>query len=664
MNTEKNLNNTTNKTNDFKNILSDLKKPSDYYPFVAIIIFLIIVLLCLLFKAPNPFNTKLNKSQQEITAEVFILLFFTLLVVTLCIILLPNFKDIKQLFEQINNVTYVFLYTIFLILLFTLLPSATLNNYAYIIVPIIFVFAGLMFYKSLKINYVEKFNVNYERIKTMILFFCLITIFILFYNKDPGGYIQKSFGYSLLITIITAAFAFLYLIIVLTLPDKVKGVELGAKSSNFLENFTSISSYGSMAFLLFIVIITVIISTYPGGFFNDLSTSAASMIILLTICILWSIMLGVTQFPEISNNFQVNDKLNLFKRALLALFGIVISGLVIFWIVYNIQHLSGKFGIASFILNILLVIIILGLIYKTINVQLPSGNAKKNAFFTLIMNSLFYIPCLFSSGFDFIGKLVAGQVNSTTVGSIIMIVSMIVLLVIYFTVPNVVNLFSLQGGKLLLNKPVYTDSQYSLGTYEQLNGSDNFDYQYAISFWIFVDAAPPNTSAAYNKFTSLLNFGDKPNVLYNGKTNTLMIIMQQKDLDKISQNKLIDFDENGNRILYKNENMLLQKWNNIIINYSGGVLDIFLNGELVKSDIGVVPYYKLDNLTIGQDDGIKGGICNVVYFSKPLNSANIYYLYNMARNKTPPVLNDTNKTIMIKDMNTIKSSTTKALDFQ
>jgi len=664
MNTEKNLNNTTNKTNDFKNILSDLKKPSDYYPFVAIIIFLIIVLLCLLFKAPNPFNTKLNKSQQEITAEVFILLFFSLLVVTLCIILLPNFKDIKQLFEQINNVTYVFLYTIFLILLFTLLPSATLNNYAYIIVPIIFVFAGLMFYKSLKINYVEKFNVNYERIKTMILFFCLITIFILFYNKDPGGYIQKSFGYSLLITIITAAFAFLYLIIVLTLPDKVKGVELGAKSSNFLENFTSISSYGSMAFLLFIVIITVIISTYPGGFFNDLSTSAASMIILLTICILWSIMLGVTQFPEISNNFQVNDKLNLFKRALLALFGIVISGLVIFWIVYNIQHLSGKFGIASFILNILLVIIILGLIYKTINVQLPSGNAKKNAFFTLIMNSLFYIPCLFSSGFDFIGKLVAGQVNSTTVGSIIMIVSMIVLLVIYFTVPNVVNLFSLQGGKLLLNKPVYTDSQYSLGTYEQLNGSDNFDYQYAISFWIFVDAAPPNTSAAYNKFTSLLNFGDKPNVLYNGKTNTLMIIMQQKDLDKISQNKLIDFDENGNRILYKNENMLLQKWNNIIINYSGGVLDIFLNGELVKSDIGVVPYYKLDNLTIGQDDGIKGGICNVVYFSKPLNSANIYYLYNMARNKTPPVLNDTNKTIMIKDMNTIKSSTTKALDFQ
>jgi hypothetical protein len=649
MNNEKNINDTTN-------VLPDLKTPSVFYPFILLIIFLIIALFCLLFKAPNPFNSSLNKSEQQIIAEVFILLFFTLLVAGLCIILLPNLKDIKQLFEQISNVTYVFLYTVFLILFFTLLPSDTLNNYAYIIVPVTIFFAGLMFYKSLKNNYVEKFNVNYERIKTMILFFCLITIFILYYNKDPGGYIQKSFGYSLLLTIIISVFAFLYLIIVLTLPDKVKEPGPGAKSSNFLENFSAFSSYGSILFLLFIIVTTVVISTYPGGFFNDPTTSAASMILILTICILFAILLGAMQFPEISDNFVINDKYNLFKRALLALFGIVISSLVIFWIVYNIQSLSGKSGVASLVLNILLVIIVLGLIYKTINVKMPSGNAKKNAFFTLIINSLFYIPCLFSSGFDFIGKFFAGEANSTTYGSIMMLVSAIILLVIYFMAPNLVNKFSLQGGDLLLNKPVYTDSQYSLGTYEQLNGSDTFDYQYAISFWVFIDAAPPNTNASYSKFTSLLNFGDKPNVLYNGKTNTLMIVMKQQDLNKTTQNKLINFDENGNRIIYINENVLLQKWNNIIVNYNGGVLDIFLNGELVKSDIGVVPYYKLDNLTIGEDDGIKGGICNVVYFRKPLNAANIYYLYNMAKDKTPPVLSDSNETIMIKDINTVSSS--------
>ena len=86
---------------------------------------------------------------------------------------------------------------------------------------------------------------------------------------------------------------------------------------------------------------------------------------------------------------------------------------------------------------------------------------------------------------------------------------------------------------------------------------------------------------------------------------------------------------------------MLQKWNNIIINYDGGILDIFLNGELVKSNVGVVPYYKLDNLTIGENNGIKGGICNVIYYKHVLSSNNIYYLYNTIKNKTPPIVNET-----------------------
>jgi len=136
-----------------------------------------------------------------------------------------------------------------------------------------------------------------------------------------------------------------------------------------------------------------------------------------------------------------------------------------------------------------------------------------------------------------------------------------------------------------------------------------------------------------------------------------MITADQKNLKEITKNKLIDFDENGNRIIYKNSDFLLQKWNNIIINYNGGVLDIFLNGELVKSDIGVVPYMSYDNLTIGEDKGIKGGICNVIYFKQALNSSNIYYLYNMVKDRSPPVLNDSNTTIIKQDISKIGTST-------
>jgi hypothetical protein len=108
---------------------------------------------------------------------------------------------------------------------------------------------------------------------------------------------------------------------------------------------------------------------------------------------------------------------------------------------------------------------------------------------------------------------------------------------------------------------------------------------------------------------------DLSKVIFKADTNNCKVIAGTL-LDPYS-NKLIEFDDNGNRIVYKQKNVLLQKWNNVIINYNGGILDIFLNGELVKSNVEVVPYYTLDNLTVGEDNGINGSICNLVYFNKP-----------------------------------------------
>jgi hypothetical protein len=602
------------------NVLPEFKTPKVFYPFIGMIFILIVILFLVLFKVKLPFTKTVSKSNEEIVADIFIILFFTLLVVGICITLLPNFKEVKKLFEQISNVTYVIVYTIFLILFFTITPIDILNKYSLYLVPITVLLGACVFYKGITYNYIYNFNINYERIKTMILLFCLITIFIVYYNIDPGGYIQTYFGYSLLLTIITTVFAFLYLMIVLTLPSS-------DTNANLLNNFSGFASYGSIAFLLFIVVITVVISTYPGGFFKDKTMSAFGMIFILVICILWAVLLGSTLFPEgLNSTGLVNDKMNLFKNSLLILFGIILSSLIIFWIVYNIHHFSSN--ITGLILNLLLVAIVLGLIYKTMNVRLPTGNAHKNAFFSTIINVLFYIPCIFNHLFDSIGKFIVGEYNSTTMGSVLMLITAILLLTCYYTMPSLFTKMNIQGGNQLISEAVYTDTMRSLGSYQELNGSDTFDYQYAISCWIYLDAAPANTNSSYK---SLLNFGGKPNILYNGNKNELMVTMEQKDLMNKTDNKLTDFDEHNNRIIYKNDNVLLQKWNNVIINYSGGVLDIFLNGELVKSAVGVVPYYKLENLTIGEDDGIKGGIQDVVYFKKALTTSNIYYLYNLKK---------------------------------
>ena len=624
---------TTTKTINTENIIPKLQNPGIKYSVAAAIVFLIIMLLLIIFKVNLSFKG-VPKSDDSIIANIFIILFLGLLILGICFALLPSLKEIGKLFAQISSVTYVIIYTIGMILFLTMVPEDTLNTYAKYILPATALLGIILFYKGIKTSYIEDFSINYERIKMMIIMLCLITVFITYYNIDPGGYIEEYFGLSLLITIILTVFAFLYLIIILTVPSDNGG--------SLYSNMTNFGKYGTLAFIIFLIAITIIISTYKDGFFNDKETSLLSMLIILLICILAGALFISNIFPE-STGGADGGKLSLFKRSLLSLFGIVISSLIIYWIVYNIQEITSESGLISFILNALLVLIVLSLIYKTFFAKLPAGNSNKNAFFSLIMNLLFYIPCIFGD----IMEKITSEYNATTKNSLIALVIAILIIVSYFVLPRLSSKVQLRGGKQLVNKPVYTDKLYSLGNYIQLNdGSDKIDYQYAISFWTFIDAAPPSTSPAYNKYTSLLNFGYKPNVMYNAEKNTLIVITQQKFINKTESNELLDLDEKNKKVIYKNTNFLLQKWNNIIINYSGATMDVFLNGELVSSAPNIIPYNTLDTLSIGEDNGIKGGICNVIYYNKSLDSMTIKGLYNQSKNLDPPIISDNNDTII------------------
>jgi hypothetical protein len=641
--------NNTARSNAKPNKIGDLILNNISYFVIIILIICVIFTFLLIFKVPLSATTDtkaLNNSFIVITFVGFLLFF-------ICVTTLPVLKDFKTFLLQIHNVLYVVLYVIFLILLFGFLPSNILDSYAYLITPATLLLSIFLFYKSFNTNYITEFNINYERIKSMILFFCLIALFIIYYVKDPGGYIAKYFGFSIIFTIVLAVFSFLYLVILLTLPDTGSGNKSDT-SDSLLNKFSRTSVYGTITFFIFLIIVTTTLSIMKGqdtSYYN----SVLPLVITLTIisCILWSLFLIPNLFPELTNASGVLNKLDLYKKGLLVLFAVIIAIFIIVFITYNVQQSTST---TSIVLNILLVCILLTIIYRTIIVDLPYGNSKKNSFFDLIINIIFFIPCILSNIFNFLYEFFTEQYKLTTISSILFLIIAIVLFVVYFSTPVILNKIYSQGGKILVNYPVYIDNSYALGNYETLNGSDKFDYQYGISFWYYLNSIPPNTNPSYTKYTSILNFGEKPNVLYNASSNSLMITMQQTGLQKNTTNKLIDFDDNGNRIVYKQKNVLLQKWNNIIINYNGGILDIFVNGELVKTNIEVVPYYTLDNLTIGEDNGINGSVCNLVYFNKPLTSYNIYFLYNMVKNKTPPVVNDSNETIVKENVTNIQNS--------
>jgi hypothetical protein len=636
-----------------ENIISKLKTKETAYSVGAIFILLMLITLFLLYNH----ESVLKKSQSgnesndkhSIGLTIFALISFTLLILAFVIILLPSFENIEKLLGQMNKAVYVVLYTIFLILFFRLLPSDTLNNYAFLFVPLTILGTIYFFYNAFKSNYIKDFNMNYERIKMIILFFCLVTILVTYYSIDPGGYIQKNLGTSLLLTILLSIFSFLYLIIVLTMHNTTNGMKGGSSSNSATSgnnngntnSWTKFSHYNyyiwftNILFILFVILLGVGISKYPDGFTSNVGISTAVIIFTMLITIIWASILAVTYYPDMTSKIVDDSQMNLFKKSVLMILGIVISGLIISWFTSTIQtYMGGTFSTFGLFLNIALVLVILTFIYKIINVKQPThGNKKIGGFFDLLKNVIFYIPCLFSGLFDSVMKFFVKEYDQTTTKEIYFLGFTVLFIVFYFLFFYVKSKMELAGGKQLVNDAINTGTFHTLASYQDLNGSnDHFNYQYGISFWVFIDSMPPNTNTSYTKYTPLVNYGNKPVILYKADTNTLAIAMDsgrvynKSKFAEYIENEQIN-DKNKTILVYKNHGFLLQKWNHIIVNYNGGTLDIFMNGELVKSINGVVPYMSLDTLTVGSNNGIQGGVRNLLYFHKPLTISNIYYLY-------------------------------------
>lgn len=179
--------------------------------------------------------------------------------------------------------------------------------------------------------------------------------------------------------------------------------------------------------------------------------------------------------------------------------------------------------------------------------------------------------------------------------------------------------------KILLEKPIYTDKKKIIATYEDIGDSHgSFNYNYSISAWFFIHNHSPSERIANTKFTSLLNYGGRPNLLFNVEKNTLRITIKNS-LDK-------------ELTVFETDKIRLQRWNNIITNVNGGKLDIFINGKLVSSTTNPVPFMSYDTISTGEDNGISGGICNVTYYPTPLTLPEIKILYKSLKWETPPTI--------------------------
>jgi len=162
------------------------------------------------------------------------------------------------------------------------------------------------------------------------------------------------------------------------------------------------------------------------------------------------------------------------------------------------------------------------------------------------------------------------------------------------------------GGKIVLDEPVHLSSLRSIGNYKELNGQndndDTHNYHYSVSFWAFIHSQPGR-----DKYTPIFNYGEKPVVEYNPKKQRVRIRVVKKTI-------------------YEGP-IVPQKWTNFVVTYDRGITDVFIDAKLVATEGGVVPYMTYDVITVGENDGISGGIGNVRYYDLPVSKSTIDYNY-------------------------------------
>jgi hypothetical protein len=214
------------------------------------------------------------------------------------------------------------------------------------------------------------------------------------------------------------------------------------------------------------------------------------------------------------------------------------------------------------------------------------------------------------------------------------------------------------------------------------NIANQTNYSYGLSFWVFVHPQ----SGSIKQCNNIINFDGRPQIMYcpvyNKIPNKEVVKFNKGDNDEmiyttVLSSKIIDNDYvyklkniNTNKVYpnvhhsqiqynypysvlkfvmgsseetqqeYTLPNLKMQKWNNIVINYIDGTYDLFVNGEMINSFQGGMEEFKYNNITIGEENGISGGIANILYYKNYLTKDKIIANYNFLKNKSPPVVSN------------------------
>lgn len=266
---------------------------------------------------------------------------------------------------------------------------------------------------------------------------------------------------------------------------------------------------------------------------------------------------------------------------------------------------------------ILMIIVALAIVYKVGSNYIY----KMQGWPGFIVNMIFYIPCML---LDLLEYLKADLQQAPKAVYVLLIIELILGL-LYIYAPKITNLiaksFSNKDGKVVFMKPLRISNESRLSSYVKLQkgkiGKNAIvNRKFAISAWVYIVPTTLGGDATVFEFTDY-----HPRLIYTGAKGNFKAFLNRA--------KYVEFD------------MPLQKWNHVVFNYAKSNADIFVNGELkgsVKRDPVNENLSIGDVIVVGQNGGLSGGMCNMVYFNRPLIKYEIDTIYTLNKSADPPTL--------------------------
>lgn len=485
-------------------------------------------------------------------------------------------------------------------------------------------------------------------------------------------YFRKSVTYSLVLLLFIMG-----LIIIVSSQAAMREQPLNVLAIAFVASFAYLGyvrffQYESFTKKFMITLFSLfMLGIYLYNPYNILKNiTGANFTIILFICLFLIGMIFIYNYFTLDSAGVAKKWEDIFSSMAYAMIGLSISISLIIWMVGAIASNQGeKPSTGMYILNALIVIGMLTIVYYSLDVN---KLFKDNLYAKLIVNIIFYIPCLIS---DFADLVMSEYYKMKYFTLIIVVLEILFIIAYWFIYPDIVSKIYTGEGKLLVNDPISLSSSKTVDYYRNLSGSTMLDYKdnqvkekedgtdnrrgafatnvsynavsgkplldssgnpikdasgnyflptqintysYSMSFWIYINPMP----SYGDKFLSLLNYGNNPNIMYNPSKNDFSVFMKSPDPDCNTDVTIP---------IYTNMDIPLQKWFNVVLNYDSGRLDVFLNAELVKTSFDVISCIKYDALTIGQDSGANAKICNLTYFQKPVDIVSIRTMYNVTK---------------------------------